>query len=578
MKIETTEKTHQTLARGLRFGLLSCGGLLAALTIGCTGNIAGDPNGGPPSGSGNSSGGGGNTITPPPPGTDVGRVEIHRLNNLEYANTIRDLVGIEANTANFNSSDGKADGFDNIASEFGVTDEQYASYFNSAVDISDRVFADMTASARILTCTPTGASDTACIKSIIQTWGLKAWRRPIKDNEITALTKLATDAITAGETGAGGIKQIVKSMLASPNFLFRIEYDSDPASTKAHPLDPYELASRLSYLHWSTMPDQTLFDLAANGKIMNDDTITAQVDRMLADARGQLFIQRFGGQWLGMETLLTHQVEPTAFPTFDEPLRQAMYKEGLLYFQEFLLGGGKMKDFFTTKVNFVNARLAKIYGISGITGDQPTRLNNMAANRVGFMGLAGFLTQSSYAYRTTPTLRGKWVLENLLCQEIPQPPNDVPKLDPETPAGMMMGQSENVRTRLEMHRADPKCAACHAVLDPIGLGLETFDAIGQYRQKYLNGDVIDPAGIYDGKNFTGLDTLATMLSDPASKYAEQLTDCATKKLLTYSLSRTLDDTDPFIKSIGFAWGGGSMKDLLKKVVLSSPFRFRHGEP
>ncbi len=287
MKIETT-----------KFGLLSCGvgALLAALALGCTGNIAGDPNNPGGGGSGNGgNGNGGSTITPPPPGTDVGRVQIHRLNNLEYANTIRDLVGVEANTANFNSSDGKADGFDNIASEFGVTDEQYASYFNSAVDISDRVFADKTISARILTCTPTGATDTTCIKSIIQTWGLKAWRRPIKDAEIPALTKLATDAITAGEDGTGGIKQVVKSMLASPNFLFRIEYDPDPTSTKAHAIDPYELASRLSYLHWSTMPDQTLFDLAASGKIMTDDTILAQVDRMLADARGQLFIHRFGG-------------------------------------------------------------------------------------------------------------------------------------------------------------------------------------------------------------------------------------------------------------------------------------------
>jgi hypothetical protein len=198
---------------------------------------------------------------------------------------------------------------------------------------------------------------------------------------------------------------------------------------------------------------------------------------------------------------------------------------------------------------------------------------------MGFMGLASFLTQSSLDYRTAPTLRGFWVLENLLCQNIPPPPPNVPKLDGASTTAMMMAQSENVAVRLAAHRMqDSGCMSCHSILDPIGLGLETFDAIGQYRAKYDNGDTIDPSGVFDGKPFTGLPQLTAMLSDPSSTYAEELKECSTKKLMTYSLSRIMGDADqPYIKKIAYDWGGGSMKDLLKKVVLSQPFRNRHGE-
>jgi hypothetical protein len=576
-------KTDHTLAsRGFRFGLVSSA-LLVAATVGCTGQISGEPGGMPPvvtGGSGNTSGGGGGGNSQSPVnGTDPGRIAIHRLNNLEYANTVMDLMGVAANTGNFQNNDGKGDSFDNIASEFGVTDQQYSDYFNSAVDIATRAFADKTAMGKVLTCTPAAATDTACIKTIIQTWGLRAWRRPITDAEVTSLTAIATGAMGMGFDGPTAIQQVVTTMLASPMFLFRIEYDPDPTSTTPHQLDPYELASRLSYLHWSTMPDKALFDLAASGDISKDATLTAQVDRLLADPKGQTFTQEFAGQWLGMQTLLTHAVSAAAFPSFNDSLKQAMYQEGLLYFQDFLMGNSQMKDFFTAKINFVNNALAPLYGVAGITGAPLQKVTNMAPNRMGFMGLASFLTQSSLDYRTAPTLRGKWVLENLLCQELPPKPNTpIPDLDAAGNA-MNMAQSENVAMRLAAHRSmDAGCAACHATLDPIGLGLENFDAIGQYRTTYADGEVVDPSGIYDMKPFKGLSDLTGLLADPSSKYAEQLKECATKKLMTFSLSRIMGSADdPYIKKIAYDWGGGGMKDLLKKVVLSQPFRYRHGE-
>lgn len=258
-----------------------------------------------------------------------------------------------------------------------------------------------------------------------------------------------------------------------------------------------------------------------------------------------------------------------------------MYNEGLLYFQEFLTGTAQMKDFFTNNVNFVDGTLAGLYGVTGVTGNQPQKLTNMTPNRMGFMGLASFLTQSSIEYRTAPTLRGKWVLQNLLCQTIPNPPPGVPKLeDPADPNAVMMAQSENVAMRLAAHRTMMSCATCHTLLDPIGLGLENFDGIGQYRATYADGEKIDPSGVFDMKTFNGLSDLAKMLSNPADKYLTELNQCATKKLMIYALSRVIDDGDtdmPYVQRIAWEWSGASMKDLLKRVVLSQPFRNRHGE-
>jgi len=557
--------------------LFSVAALLLAAGGGCTGTIEGAPTGFPPS-----SGSGGSTVTPR--GTDPGRVAVHRLNNLEYANTVRDLLGVEANVANFQGADCKGDSFDNIASECGVTDQQYSDYFDAAVDLSERTFADKAAAARVMTCTPASISDVACFRTIITTWGLRAWRRPIKNDEVSSLTKLATDAMASGEDATGAVKQIVKAMLASPNFLYRIEIDPNPLSTDVHPLNGYELASRLSYLHWSTMPDQTLLDLAASGTLLRDETLTAQVDRMLADANSQRFVKRFAGQWLGMDKVLTHMVLPLAFPMLTDAMKKAMYEEGLAYFQDFLTGNGQMKDFFKAKVNFPNATLATLYGLGGVTGDQAQRVENMVPNRQGFLGLAGFLTISSIEYRTAPTLRGKWVLENLLCQGVLMPPMDpnkpIPKLDdPADSNAMTTSQSENVAVRLAAHRTHPECMGCHSVLDPIGLGLENFDGIGQYRSSYANGDKIDASGIYDGKPFSGLSELINLITDPAAAHNKEMIECATKKLMIYALSRLFDPItdDPYVQQIGQSWNGGSVKDLLKLVVLSETFRFRHGE-
>jgi hypothetical protein len=423
-----------------------------------------------------------------------------------------------------------------------------------------------------MTCTGATAAD-ACLAGVIKSFGARAWRRPLSSEDVSRFQALAAHAMKAGEDFTGAVKQVVKTMLASPHFLYRLEIDPDPRSGKPRALDGYELASRLSYLTWSTMPDETLFALAASGDLRRDDVLAAQLDRMLGDPRAKTFIASFAGQWLGTEDMRNHDVETTAYPAWSDGMRSSMIKEQLLYFDEFLSGPGKMTEFFTMQANYVDAPLGKVYGMK-VTSRSPVRM--AIAGRVGFMGLGGFLTQTSFSYRTAPTLRGKWVLENLLCQTIRPPPPSVPKIDDENPTSKA-AQSLNVRDRLEDHRTDVGCAACHKLLDPIGLGLENFDGIGAHRDRYANGDAIDASGkLPDGTTFRGLEELAGILGKD-----RRFTDCASRRLLTYALSRDLSDGDePYLEAIRRAWAqrGWGLKVLLEEIVMSPLFRSRRGEP
>jgi hypothetical protein len=566
-----------TLSFSIASGVLACTG-----AIGDQGKSAGaGPMGGGAGGAG--------PIVMTRVNGDVGRVSIHRLNNLEYDNTLRDLLGVDGMAQKTFQPDEEGE-FDNDADAFTMNDARYEQYFNSADAIGETVFMDAAPAGLRQThvyglvsppCAPS-ATDTACSQKIIAAFAQKAWRRPPTPDEVSGLVKLAADALALGETADDSIKQVVKTLLASPKFLYRIEYDPNPASLTAHALDPYELATRLAYLGWSSMPDQTLFDLAAAGKLQTDASLTAQIDRMLADPKGANFTNSFAGQWLGARDMQAHQVEPTAFPMFDESLRAAFVQEELLYFDEFLMGPLPMTAFFTTHENFVNARLAQHYGFPAVgatAGFQ--KVMNGDANRVGFLGLGSFLTLTSYSYRTAPTLRGKWVLLNLLCQTIPSPPAGVPTLDATAQPTDTNAQQEDVRMRLTQHRAAAACSSCHTLLDPIGLGLENFDAVGAYRTKYAptSTTAIDASGMLpSGETFSSLGQLAAILS--TGPRAQQLTDCASKKMMTYALSRSLvASDDPYLNQIRTSWAGQGwgLKPLLKDIVVSDTFRFRRGE-
>jgi hypothetical protein len=593
------------------FHLMACAAALALGAMACNGAIStpgGTPGGGPGSGSGSAasgvvpSGTGGAIQMNQPTGAggaggapstgplDSGRLDIDRLNNLEYDNTIMALLGVDGMAQATFQPDEEGE-FDNDSDAFTLNDARFEQYFNAADTIGETVFADTTPTGLRQTyvyglvsppCTPS-TTDTTCSSQIIAAFGAKAWRRPLTPDEVTGLQALATNAIMLGENADGAIKQVVKTMIASPQFLYRIEYDPNPTSTVAHAISPYEMASRLSYTIWSNMPDSTLFNLAATGNnILTNAYLTMQVDRMLADPKGANFTNSFAGQWLGARDMQAHQVEPTAFPSFDEPLRAAFVTEELMYFDQFLTGTLPMTQFFTNTNNFVNTRLATHYGFGTPTGTTYQMVTGGSPNRIGFMGLGSFLTFTSYSYRTAPTLRGKWILLNLLCQTIPSPPPGVPSLDGTAQATDASVQQEDVRARLTAHRAMATCAACHALLDPIGLGLENFDAIGHYRTSYtVGGPTIDSSGMLPtGETFSSLPQLAGILS--MGTHGQELTACASHKMMTYALARELNDPGsdtPYLQQVQMQWStqGYGLKDLMKDIVTNDTFKFRRGE-
>ena len=506
---------------------------------------------------------------------DVGFVGLHRLNNEEYDYTVRDLLGVPASPARSFITSEKAAGFDNIASALGITAARYEQYFQAADSLVEEVWADATLRGRIMTCTPGVEAGDTCTREILSAFGLRAYRRPLQDDELARLLGVVRAAVGFGESPQQALGLAVKTALSSPAFLYRAELDPDPNSELAHPLGPYELASRLSYLLWSTMPDARLFELAQDGSLVEAATLRSEVTRMLRDPRSSRFVDRFAGQWLGLRALVAHQVDRAIFPQWDEALREAMIREGLAYFELFLRGDRGMDEFFTAEVSFVDSQLAELYGYAGSSFDPATPLEVTGDARRGFLGLASFLTLSSFSYRTAPTLRGKWVLENLLCTGIAPPPANVPELDEESadPAALA---SQNVRERLAAHRENPGCAACHELLDPIGFGLERFDGIGAYRQRYNNGDAIDASGsLPDGSPFDGLQELSSLLADDP-----RLLDCTTEKLLTYALGRELGAPDmPQVAAIVDGWqrDGLGLGALVERVVLSDAFRMRRGE-
>jgi hypothetical protein len=388
--------------------------------------------------------------------------------------------------------------------------------------------------------------------------------------EVERLMKLYDFARRNGEVFEGGVAQALKAVLVSPNFLFRGELQPEPDNPKAvHPVNEFALAARLSYFLWSTMPDEELSALAEKNLLRKN--LEAQVRRMLNDRRSRALVENFAGQWLQLRNLAIIQPDRKLFPSYDAKLRAAMTRETELLFETVVREDCSVFEFLTADYTFVNERLARHYGLAGVSGEDFQRVSLKGQPRAGVLTHASILTLTSNPTRTSPVKRGKWVLENLLATPPPPPAPGVPELD---------GQKQltgTLRQRMEQHRANPTCASCHTKMDAIGFGLENYDAIGAFRAQD-GGAAIDPSGeLNAAEKFQGPVDLAKLL---ATKKQDDYLRCLSEKLLTYALGRGLEYYDRnTVKSIadGLAKRRYTFSGLVLEVVNSVPFQKRRGE-
>ncbi len=412
-----------------------------------------------------------------------------------------------------------------------------------------------------------GQHSPTCIRRTLSTLARRAYRRPVEKQEVESLIALADFARSRGATTEEAVRVAIEAILMSPHFLFRTEHD--PAGPQPRRVTELELASRLSYFLWSSMPDDELLSLAEKGRLRAN--LPAQVRRMMADARSQALAENFSAQWLQTRNLEALKPDPKKFPEFDSELRDAMRQETERFFAALVQEDRSILDLLDAPFTYLNERLAKFYGIPGVTGREFRRHSLAGTDRSGVLTHASVLAVSSYPTRTSPVIRGKWVLENLLNKPPPPPPPDVPQLDEKK-----LSTAASFRQQLEQHRQSPQCAGCHARMDPIGFGLENYDAIGRWRTSE-NGLPLDTSGVLpNGKSFQNATELKAILKADAPRFARALSE----KLLTYALGRGLEPYDrPAVLRIAqrVEQNGYRFSELIAAVIESVPFQMRRAQ-
>jgi hypothetical protein len=517
------------------------------------------------------SGTGGSAGTAPLRTLAPGHVTLRRLNRSEYCNTVRDLLGTSLRPCDNFPQDGVLDKFDTVGAALSTSPLHLEMYEQSASRLVQEIVSAPATDARrtrIYVCDPKAAAgDAACMRTILKAFGRRAWRRPVTDDDVAGYASLLDDAKKQGDGFDQGVTLALQGMLLSPNFIFHVELDPD-AKTLTHPLGPYEVASRLSYALWASMPDEALFQAADAGKLATAADVQAAVRRMLDDPKARALVTDFGEQWLTTRDLAAHQVDAKVFPKFDATLRDALREESDRFVDAWVHADRPLTDLIGASYTFVNDRLASHYGLPA--GGAWRRVDMTGTPRRGILGEGAVLTMTSHADRTSPTGRGAWVLDQIMCSRLPEPPPGIPPLP--TAA---MGQ-ETLKQRLARHRTDPSCATCHALMDPIGLGLEGFDAIGASRT-VENGVPIDASGeLPGGVKFSGAVELGNLLVADA-----RFASCVTRRLLTFMVGRTFDgaDDEEWISRItkDGQSTGGSFKSLLLAIASSAAFRSRGAE-
>lgn len=490
---------------------------------------------------------------------DPGRVTIRRLNRVEYANTIRDLLGVPFDPADLPPDD-TGYGFDNIADVLTLPPLLMEKYLATAEQIAARAIAE-----KKVLVPPIGASSETALRGAIEPLARRAFRRPATKDELDRLVSLATRAGSPGSLEPS-VQLALEAILVSPQFLFRIEVDPPGKGPGVRLLNDYELASRLSYFLWSSMPDDPLFEAAARGQLRTG--VEQQVRRMLADGKSQALVASFCGQWLELRNLERVHPDRRMFPGFNDDLRRAMRTETEMLFGHVLREDRPVLDFLTADYTFVNEPLARLYGMTGVTGSEFRRVP-LSGPRGGVLSHASVLTITSNPTRTSAVKRGKWVLDNLLGEPPPSPPANVPQL----PEDKRAADAASLRERLEQHRSNPNCAVCHVKMDALGFALENFDPVGAWRTR--DGKfAIDASGkLPDGRTFNGPAELRTILAADKDIFVH----CLAEKMLTYATGRGLEPADRrAVEGIVRETAAGNYRfsSLILAIVKSDPFQKR----
>jgi len=422
---------------------------------------------------------------------------------------------------------------------------------------------------RVFVCRPaSAAAEDPCARRILTALARRAYRRPVNDDDLTPLLAFYKDGRKKGNFETG-VQLALRRMLASPTFIFRVEEDPAAVAPGAiYRVNDLELASRLSFFLWSSMPDDALLDLATANRLHQPAVLEAQVRRMLADPKADALVENFAGQWLHIRNLQNIAPNTDEFPDFDNDLREAFRRETELFFRSIVREDRNVLDLMTADYTFVNERLAKHYGLTGVYGSQFRRVTLTDDGRRGLLGKGSILLATSHADRTAPTLRGKWILENLLGAPPPAPPANVPPF--EQTAG---AKPRTIRERMEIHRANPSCASCHRTMDGLGFTLENFNAVGAWRDREVGGAVNAQGMMADGKTAVGVAGLRAALLQHPDVFVETLT----AKLMTYGLGRGLQYSDmPVVRGIvrDADTSGDRFSALVLGIVKSTPFQMR----
>ncbi|WP_417389127.1 DUF1592 domain-containing protein [Gimesia sp.] len=507
---------------------------------------------------------------------DPGPFVIRRLTKTEYGNTLHDLLGVDPNIVASLPDEVSGAGYLNSLSPL-----QLEQYLTISENVLNQVLAPegkppTEIQKQLFGEPPSAESDTqAKARKVAMSLARNAYRRPPSDAETDVLIKVFELGRQNDLSYQASCRLMLKAILVSPQFLFITPAKEIQAEKGIVPLDDFQLASRLSYLLWATMPDDELMTLADQGKLHETPVLKAQVTRMLMDVRSRALFDGFGAQWLKLGNLQERTFDPEKFPQMTAALRTAMYDEARLFFESIVRENRSVSNFIDSDYTFLNENLATIYGLEKlVTGPEMRKVKLTDDNRGGILGMPGVLAATSFPNRTSPVNRGVWVLEQVLGDHVPPAPPDVPSLEKQDQKQIA---NLTLRERTELHRSEAVCANCHRLLDPIGFGLENFDAIGRWRDQDENGQAIDASGeLPGGRNFSNPKQLKTIIADHNAKFSRNLVE----RLLAYALCRRLEGYDEIVIDElmqKIAKDDYRMQTLITEVVTSYPFTHRRIE-